>query len=222
MLPAHFCRQFLELSPILRYNASCDLSLGRHNRRKKLFFWCNALSQIYIIMELMKMLNWLYFPKNQPCDDTSACVIKVFESMIGQIDSVTHPIASNDVLAILRPGLESNGFRVEKSKRAEDIVSVPVLFGLNGRVEKAFEADAYHAAAKYVIEVEAGRAVLNYQFLKDFFEACMMQNVDYLCIAVRNLYQQSHDFQRVCTFFESLYASNRIIHPLKGILLLGY
>lgn len=50
----------------------------------------------------------------------------------------------------------------------------------------------------------------------------MMQNVDYLCIAVRNIYQLSDDFQKVCTFFEFLYASNRIIHPLKGILLIGY
>lgn len=168
------------------------------------------------------MINWLYFPKNQPCDDTSARVIKVFASMLGQIDSATHPLVNNDVLAIVRPGLEASGFRVEKSKRAEDVVFVPVLFGLNGKVEKAFEADAYHEAVKYVIEVEAGRAVMNHQFLKDFFEACMMQNVDYLCIAVRNIYQLSDDFQKVCTFFESLYASNRIIHPLKGILLIGY
>lgn len=77
------------------------------------------------------MINWLYFPKNQPCGDTFARVIRVFASMLGQIDSATHPLVNNDVLAIVRPGLEASGFRVEKSKRAENVVFVPVLFGLN-------------------------------------------------------------------------------------------
>jgi hypothetical protein len=39
---------------------------------------------------------------------------------------------------------------------------------------------------RYVVEVEAGRGVVNYQFLKDFFEACTMVGVEKLCIAVRN------------------------------------
>lgn len=52
----------------------------------------------------------------------------------------------------------------------------------------------------------------------------MMDNVDYLCIAVRNLYgsMNSKDFERVVTFMETLYASNRISLPLKGILIIGY
>jgi len=30
------------------------------------------------------------------------------------------------------------------------------------------------------LEVEAGRAYTNYQFLKDLFQACMMHDVQYL------------------------------------------
>jgi len=70
--------------------------------------------------------------------------------------------------------------------------------------------------------VEAGRAVVNNQFLKDFFEACMMQDVDYVVIAVRNDYRGNNDFEAVCAFFEALYASQRMILPLKGVTLIGY
>ena len=36
-----------------------------------------------------------------------------------------------------------------------------------------------------VLEVEAGRGVVNHQFLKDLFQACMMYEVNYLAIAIR-------------------------------------
>ena len=61
---------------------------------------------------------------------------------------------------------------------------MPVLYGNNGKVDKAFEADAYHVEQCFVVEVEAGRATANNQFLKDLFQACMMDEVKYLCIAV--------------------------------------
>lgn len=168
------------------------------------------------------MINWMYFPKNRPLDNVSAQVVKVFEKNFTEIDSYTHELQSDKVLSIVRPKLEQLGFRVEKSKKNEDLVAVPVLYGINGKIEKSFEADGYLAEAGYVIEVEAGRAVLNYQFLKDFFEACTMVGVDKLCIAVRNKYSKFNDFERVCKFFESMYASNRLGIPLSGLLIIGY
>ena len=97
-----------------------------------------------------------------------------------------------------------------------------MLFGKNGRVEKAFEADALHAASGFVLEVEAGRGFANNQFLKDLFEACMMHDVHLLGIGVRNVYRGDRDYERVIAFFDSLYASRRLDLPLKGILVLGY
>ena len=70
----------------------------------------------------------------------------------------------------LAPGLHSLGFTVEAGKKKADKITVPVLFGLNGKFEKSFDADAHHRTAKFVVEVEAGRAVVNNQFLKDFFQ----------------------------------------------------
>ena len=46
-----------------------------------------------------------------------------------------------------------------------------------------------------------------------------MVDVDYLCIAVRNIYKQSKDFEKVYTFLDTLYTSGRIKLPLTGILI---
>ena len=172
------------------------------------------------------MVNWMYFPQNRKIESHLAQVIDSFNSVHEQIDSETHSgtnnLESDKVLACVAPGLERIGYSVEKSKRKEDKIRVPVLFGVNGKTNLAFEVDGYSSEEKTVIEVEAGRAVVNYQFLKDFYEACMMQGVEFFCIAVRNTYRGSKDFEKVCNFFQTLYISNRIQVPLKGILIIGY
>lgn len=132
------------------------------------------------------------------------------------------PQTSNEALAVVRPHLESVGYLVEKGKMGSEKIHVPVLYGLNGKTEKAFEADAYWAEKRVVLEVEAGRAVTNYQFLKDLFQACVMQDVDWLVIAVRKTYRESKDFQKVVQFFDTLYASSRLTLPLSGVLIIGY
>jgi len=97
-----------------------------------------------------------------------------------------------------------------------------VLFGLNGKLEKSFDAEAFHRDSGFVLEVEAGRGVTNNQFLKDLFQACMMHDVRYLGIAIRNDYRGNPDFDRVVRFFDTMYASNRLKLPLRGILVIGY
>jgi len=93
---------------------------------------------------------------------------------------------------------------------------------LNGKIEKYFEADAFNKKTQTVVEVEAGRALMNYQFLKDLFQACMMAKVDYLITAVRNKYKSSLDFKKISIFYDTLYTSGRLILPLKGVLIIGY
>lgn len=168
------------------------------------------------------MLNWQYYPKSSQVNHTLKNIISICENNISSIESPNNTLESNDVLEILRHSLEEIGFAVEKSKKKSDKIQVPVLFGRNGRLEKFFDADAYHAKEGIVFEVEAGRAVTNYQFLKDLFQACMMYNVKFLAIAVRNEYRDKKDFEKVMSFFDALYASNRIILPLEGVLVIGY
>ena len=170
------------------------------------------------------MINWIYFPQNKKIEKHLAGIISAFETKKKEIDSETHTdsenLKSDEVLGIVSPELEKAGYSVEKSKKAEDKIRVPVLFGLNGKVNLQFEVDAYSENNGTVIEIEAGRGVTNYQFLKDFYEACMMHNVRYLCLAVKNQYRGSNDFQKVRAFFETLFASNRMAMPFRRSLLL--
>jgi hypothetical protein len=177
------------------------------------------------------MINWAYFPRNETPPDVCTQVVRRFQEVAHEIDSEINDsligedfkdAASNFVLAKVRPGLLELGFKVETSKATLDKICVPVLFGRNGEATKSFEADAYHKELKFVVEVEAGRAVTNYQFLKDLFQASVMVDVDYLCIAVRNVYRKSLDFEKVYLFMDTLYTSGRIKFPLKGILIVGY
>ena len=166
---------------------------------------------------------WQHFPKHSACSDFLRDVVKCFDEVSSEIASLDNVgQVSNDVLAKVRSGLQRLGFLVETSKTAEGKIKVPVLYGANGKVEKAFEADAYHPTMKTVVEVEAGRGVTNYQFLKDLFQACVMQDVDFAVIAIRQDYRGSDDFAKVVTFIETIYASNRLILPLKGLLIIGY
>jgi hypothetical protein len=168
------------------------------------------------------MINWQFYPKSKIIPDHLRSVVSVFEFSEEYISSETHLYASNEVLENIRLGLESLNFKVEKSKKSSDKIKVPVLFGPNGKLEKYFDADGYNKLSKTVIEVEAGRAVTNYQFLKDLFQACMMHEVDYLIVAVRKDYRGNKDFESVITFYDTLYASGRLQLPLKGILIIGY
>lgn len=166
--------------------------------------------------------NWIYFPKSHEPSAFVHRVVQVFLDHDRELSARSRELTSDGVLAIVRPGLHAIGFEVETGKKKAEKIYVPVLFGRNGSVEKAFEADAWHREERVVVEVEAGRGYLNNQFLKDLFQACMMHEVEYCVIAVRNLYIDCHDFENVVSFFETLYASRRLQLPLKGVLVIGY
>lgn len=178
------------------------------------------------------MSHYQYYPKNRRITEHLEDVVGVFDEMERGTAGTARTYKSNEVLAMCRPGLEELSYRVEDTDRETDkYIEVPVLFGRNNRLEKSFRADAYNSREKSVIEVEAGRGVLNNQFLKDLFQACMMQDVDYLTIAVlyeyrtgkeEGKYRVSRDFEIVCKFFDALYSSDRLQLPLKGILIVGY
>lgn len=168
-------------------------------------------------------ITWQHFPKHSSCPAVLLEVVQCFESVADEIAwHLNVGQSSNEVLAKVRAPLTQVGYQVETDKTALGKIRVPVLYKGNGLVDKAFEADAYHPLNKVVLEVEAGRGVTNYQFLKDLFQACVMQDVDYAAIAVRQDYRGSRDYDKVVTFIETIYASNRLILPLSGVLILGY
>jgi len=167
-------------------------------------------------------LRWQRFPKSGPISSLGLKIVDAFEHTHAGFTSVDQKLSSHQVLKLVGPELHGLGFRVETAKTAEGKIPVPVLFGENGKIEKAFFADCYHPEGKYMLEIEAGRGVVNHQFLKDLFQACASDNVDKLAIAVRNNYRGSDDFGRVCAFMETLFVSRRLVLPLNEILIIGY
>ena len=162
------------------------------------------------------------FPRSHGITNPINAIVECFKDLEEEISSDNYKYSSNEVLEILRPKLEHIGYDVEKGKSKNEKIHVPVLFGYNNQIDKSFNADALSVDNKIVVEVEAGRAVDNNQFLKDIFQACMMFEVEYLVIAVRNNYRGADDFSKIFTFLETLYISSRLQLPLKGILLIGY
>ena len=174
------------------------------------------------------MVRFQFFPRSRGITKEMQEIIDCFVSA----DEIraSKQIKSNEMLSIVRPYLEGIGFRVERGKTKEAKINVPVLFGEDNVIDKCFAADAISGDGRIVVEVEAGRAVMNNQFLKDIFQACMMFQVEYLVIAVMNDYASNvggknvkhRDYETIKTFLETLYVSSRLTLPLKGILLLGY
>lgn len=171
---------------------------------------------------MKKTVDWELFPKNLSCPHHLHQIIDCFNENLDRFDSSHFQLHSNEVLGLLSNSFSSLGYDVEVSKTKEGKIQVPVLYGRNGKLEKSFDADAYSAVLKTVIEVEAGRAFTNYQFLKDLFEACVMMDVEYCVIAVRKIYRNSEDFNRIITFMDTLYSSTKFNLPLKGVLIVGY
>ena len=168
------------------------------------------------------MIRYQFFPRSRGVTHEIQKVIECFKAVESDIDSTTSNLVSNEVLAKVRPHLEKCGYKVEIGKSNDQKIDVPVLFGKDNAIDKSFYADALSEDGRIVIEVEAGQATENHRFLKDIFEACMMFDVEYLVLAVRNIYRKHDDFQRIFTFLETMYISNRLQLPLKGILLIGY
>lgn len=175
------------------------------------------------------MINYQFFPRSHGVTPQIRDIINCFKKVDEDRNANEH-LKSNEMLALVRPHLESVKFTVESGKAADEQIYVPVLFSENDQIEKSFAADALSEDHKIVIEVEAGRAVRNNQYLKDIFQASMMYEVEYLVIAVPNEYQFQlkgikqieHTYKIVRTSLETLYVSNRLQLPLKGILLIGY
>lgn len=171
---------------------------------------------------MINSLQYQFFPRSVGTTSFLSGVIQCFENKFEQFTSAYHNLPSNAVLELIKADLEKIGFVVEAGKKDIEKIKVPVLFGINNKIDKYFNADAVSKDGSIVIEVEAGRAVDNNQFLKDIFQASMMHGVDYLVVAVRNDYRGCNDFEKVFRFLETMYISNRIVLPLKGILVIGY
>jgi len=88
---------------------------------------------------VVRVIDWQFYPKSDPLPHHSRALLSVFEAAEPVIQSRpnddSRSLSSNQVLSILAGPLIDLGYLVEAGKRAEDRISVPVLFGRNGLVE---------------------------------------------------------------------------------------
>ena len=175
-------------------------------------------------------INYRYYSRSKKNIETLNKVKNIFSRALPKIETPLYHLKSNEVLKVVEQDLTGIGFDVEKPGK-KVILKAPI--NLQNTKFKEFHADAYSKYEDCLIEVEAGRAVENNQFLKDLFEACVIDDVKYLCIAVPNQYKFKSKgknmcknvFDIVCEFIDVFYTcekNGRLNIPLNGILIIGY
>ena len=178
----------------------------------------------------MNDIRFQFYPKNKKLPKhLETLILEGFKKNHDKISSDKNTLHSDEVLTCVRPSFVKLGYKVESGKTEKQKIPMPVLFGENGKIEKKFFPDAFSEEHKTVIEVEAGQAVENHRFLKDFFECCIMVDVEYCVIAARSKYSfgkktvlTKNHFAIIVRFFDTMYASGRLGIPLKGLLIIGY
>ncbi len=179
----------------------------------------------------MPNIRFSTFPRTAPPPDFVAAVVNVFEQQAHEISTVELPkgLTSDQVLAVLRPGLMQLGFDVEGGKQRDQKIKRPVFFGDEGNPELQYEVDAYHTDWRCGLEVEAGRAWMGNAVYRDLIQACVMVEVDHLILAVPQTYKyasggkavSSDDYEKTRSVADALFAHSRIQLPYR-LVLIGY
>jgi len=176
-------------------------------------------------------IRFTSFPKTEPPPSFAEDVTGVFrrhESEVGTAH-LKKGLTSNDVLAVIRDDLVALGFQVETGKQKAGKIQRPVFFGENGQPTLNYEIDAYHAAWRCGLEVEAGRAWMGNAIYRDLVQGLVMVQVDVLVLAVPNSYKyqsagraaSSADYDNAVTVAETLFGHSRVKLPY-GLLVVGY
>ena len=109
-------------------------------------------------------LRYQLFPRSVGLSQTNSVLSsKCLNPFHSRIKSPENTLSSDGVLQLVRPGLERLGFRIESAKTKAGKIPVPVLFGVNNRIDRLLSGRA-SGDGRIVLEVEAGRAVINFQF----------------------------------------------------------
>jgi hypothetical protein len=175
--------------------------------------------------------RWSYYPtRDRPPNWVSALVGAVAAAQ-GDIDSVNVAgLTSDKVLALLRPGLEGIGFRVEAGKTAADRITLPVLFGEQGLARVRYDVDGVHEELGVLLEVEAGRGARGNAVYRDLIRTSLIVDARFLALGVMQEYHHKSGGKSVVARsyddakdqIDAIYASQRLQLPFEGVLLFGY
>lgn len=156
-------------------------------------------------------------------------MLNVFAAARERIDTRKAPHkTSNEVLAVLRPGLEKAGFKVESGPRQDQKLHRPVYFTEFGVPDVRYEVDAVHPEHGVVVEVEAGRSVMGNAIYRDIIRMSLMIDADYAVIAMPVEYRfgkkgtLNKAYEIGVSALNAIWSSERMRLPFKGMLLIGY
>ncbi|WP_419921297.1 hypothetical protein [Candidatus Poriferisodalis sp.] len=90
-------------------------------------------------------IRFATFPSTQSPPPFVPAVVSLFESELHRIgtEDLESGLDSDEVLDVLRSGLQELKFKVETGKRAKDKIMRPVFFGENARPGLQFQIDAW-------------------------------------------------------------------------------
>lgn len=177
------------------------------------------------------MIRYSTFPRTEPPPSWATEIVNIFkrhEEAIGT-EGLARGLDSDQVLSYLTPDLQALGFQLEMGKHKTDKIERPVFYGENGIPTVRYQVDGYHSQWRCGLEVEAGRAWMGNAVYRDFIQALVMVDVDWLCLAVSNEYKYkaggreaiSPDYQNTLRLADAIFGHNRVQMPYR-LLLIGY
>jgi hypothetical protein len=175
--------------------------------------------------------RWSYYPtRDQPPEWVAAFVGVVADSRAAIDSAQVTGLTSDSVLAHLRTGLEGLGFRIETGKKAADRITLPVLFGEQGRPRVKYDVDGVHEELGILLEVEAGRGARGNAVYRDLVRTSLIVDARYLALGLMDEYHHQSSGRPVVVRsysdakdqIDAIYASQRLRLPFEGVLLFGY
>ncbi|MEA2407519.1 MAG: hypothetical protein QOE69_1638 [Thermoleophilaceae bacterium] len=175
--------------------------------------------------------RWAYYPTRDKPPAWATALVGVVTAAQQQIESSNvRGLTSDKVLALLRPGLEGIGYRVETGKTTADRITLPVLFGEQGLPRVRYDVDGVHDELGVLLEVEAGRGARGNAVYRDLVRTSLIVDARFLALGVMQEYHHKnagknivvHSYNDAKDQLDAVFASQRLRLPFEGVLLFGY
>jgi hypothetical protein len=175
--------------------------------------------------------RWAYYPTRTKPPAWAVALVGIVAASQPEIDSAkVAGLTSDKVLAMLRPGLEGIGYRVEAGKSAADRITLPVLFGEQGLARVRYEVDGVNEEHGVLREVEAGRGARGNAAYRDLIRTSLIVDARYLALGVMQEYHHKSSGKNIVVRsyddakdqIDAIFASRRLQLPFEGVLLFGY
>lgn len=172
--------------------------------------------------------RWVHFPRNVRAPGWVSQLVEVVTDARAGIETPAAGLKSDQVLLQIADGLAMLGYTVERGKNAADKIDRPVLFGEQGATAVTMEVDAFHDGLGIAVEVEAGRSWNGNAVYRDLVRSSLLLDARYLALLVPVAYKPpsvkvaipAYDYTR--QLLDAIYASQRLVLPFEGVVLIGY